>query len=316
MEYGRVEGIVLPVSRLVQGTMMIGTDKLDYVFELLDGVYAQGCNTFDTAHIYCGGEAERALGRWVTARGLREKVVILTKGAHHNQDRKRVTPYDIMSDLQDSLARLGTDYVDIYLLHRDNPDVPVSEIVDALNEQKAAGRIRAFGGSNWSHERIAAANAYASAKGLTPFAASSPQFSLAAPKEEIWEGCASLGGVEATAARKWYAETQLPVFCWSSLARGFLSGAFSAEQLGAMQETGEAMIRCFRSPDNLARLQRASALAAEQGASLPQVALAWVLRQTLNTFALVGCQTPKEFEMNVGAFNINLTPEDAASLLG
>jgi aryl-alcohol dehydrogenase-like predicted oxidoreductase len=208
------------------------------------------------------------------------------------------------------------DYVDIYLLHRDDPDIPIGEIVDALNEQQRAGRVRSFGGSNWSHERIATANAYAHAKGLTPFAASSPQFSLVAPKEEIWEGCVSLGGEAGATARGWYAESGMPVFCWSSLARGFLSGAFSTEELEAMPETGEAMIRCFRSRDNLERYRRACALATHQGASLPQVALAWVLSQPVNSFALVGCQTPKEFEMNAGAFNIKMTPEDAAYLAG
>ena len=179
MEYGHVQGVDKPVSRLVQGTMMLSSRELEQSFALLDAVYALGCNTFDTAHVYGGGDCERTMGQWVNERKLREKVVIIGKGAHHNQDRKRVTPFDITSDIHDSLARFKFSYIDLYLLHRDDPTVPVGPIVEALNEHKRAGRIRAFGGSNWTHERIREANEYATAHGLTPFAASSPNFSLA-----------------------------------------------------------------------------------------------------------------------------------------
>jgi len=150
MQYGQIPGVTKPVARLIQGTVMIGTDKLEASFALLDEILALGGNTFDAAHIYGNGDVERALGRWVAARGVREQVVIVTKGAHHSQDRQRVTPYDITSDLHDSLARLCTDYIDLYLLHRDDPSVPVGPIVEVLNEHRAAGRIHAFGGSNWS----------------------------------------------------------------------------------------------------------------------------------------------------------------------
>ena len=108
MEYGMIPGIDKPISRLVQGTVMVGTDKLDYSFELLDAIYELGCTCFDTAHGYGGGDVERAVGQWIRERDLRDKVVILGKGAHHNRDRKRVTPFDITSDLYDSLARLQT----------------------------------------------------------------------------------------------------------------------------------------------------------------------------------------------------------------
>ena len=109
-----------------------------------------GGNTVDTANVY-GGRSQRARhrGLWMQARGNRDDIVIISKGCHHNADRKRVTPYDLAADIADSLARLRTDYVDIYMLHRDDPSLPVGPIVEALNEHYAAGRIRAFGGSNW-----------------------------------------------------------------------------------------------------------------------------------------------------------------------
>ena len=90
------------------------------------------------------GKAERMLGRWINERGVREQVVIITKGAHYNEDRKRVTPFDITSDLHDSLARLKTDYIDLYILHRDDPDVPVGPIVEILNQHQQAGLISAL----------------------------------------------------------------------------------------------------------------------------------------------------------------------------
>ena len=105
MLYGTLPGINKPISRLVQGTIPIGSTKLDYSFKLLDDVYALGCNTFDTAHVYGSGDNERTFGQWMNDRGLRDKLVILSKGAHHSQDRQRVTPHDITSDIFDSLAR-------------------------------------------------------------------------------------------------------------------------------------------------------------------------------------------------------------------
>ena len=86
---------------------------------------------------------------------------MIGKGAHHNADRKRVTPFDITADLFDSLARFGFDHVDLYLLHRDDPSVPIGPIVEVLNEHFSEGRIKAFGGSNWTPERLREANEYA-----------------------------------------------------------------------------------------------------------------------------------------------------------
>lgn len=177
MKQDNIPGVRNPVSRLVQGTMMLSTERLDESFDLLDGVLEQGGNTFDTAHGYGGGDCEQTLGRWMQERGNRDQINIIGKGAHHSQDRKRVTPFDIASDIHDSLARLQTDFIDIYLLYRDAPDVPVGPIVETLNAHHNGGRLGVFGGSNWSAERIQEANAYAEANGLQSFVVSSPNFS-------------------------------------------------------------------------------------------------------------------------------------------
>ncbi|MBN1283863.1 MAG: aldo/keto reductase [Anaerolineae bacterium] len=315
MQYGNLCGIDKPIARLVQGTVMIGSNRLDESFALLDAIYELGGSAFDTAHVYGNGDTERTLGRWVNDRGLRDEVVIITKGAHHNADRNCVTPYDITAHLHDSLARLKTDYIDLYLLHRDDPAVPVGPIVERLNQHLEEGLIHAFGGSNWSHARIKAANDYAEAHGLTPFAVSSPQFSLAEMVEEPWPNCVSIGGPKGAAAREYYRESQIALFTWSSLAGGFFSGRFTPGNLDTF--TSEPDLTCVNSycyPENFERLARAGALAAAKGLALPQIALAYVLSQPLHIFALVGCHTPDEFKENIAALAVSLTPEEAAWL--
>jgi aryl-alcohol dehydrogenase-like predicted oxidoreductase len=315
MEYGHLPGIDKSISRLVQGTVMIGTDHLERSFRLLDDVYALGCNCFDTGHLYGHGTCERALGHWIEQRGVRDEVVILTKGAHFNADRNRVTPFDITSDLFDSLVRLRTNTIDLYLLHRDDPTVPVGPIVEVLNEHQAAGRIRAFGGSNWSHERIQEANAYAAAHNLTPFVVSSPNFSLAEQIEEPWPDCVSISGPAGEEARAWYQEAQMALFTWSSLAGGFFSGRFTRDNLDAFTSGLDALcVKAYCYEDNFRRLDRAQTLAKAKSRSLPQIAMAWVMNQPLDIYALVGCANGAEFADNVAALDIRLTPEELAWL--
>ncbi|MBK8020719.1 MAG: aldo/keto reductase [Chloroflexi bacterium] len=313
MEYGHIPGIDKPISRLVQGTLMIDSPDGEPGFELLDGVFEQGCTTFDTAHVYGNGKNERLVGQWVRERGIREQVVIIGKGAHHNQDRKRVTPFDVTADIHDSLARFQFETIDLYLLHRDDPSVPVGPIVETLNEHLRAGRIRAFGGSNWSHQRIQEANAYAAAHGLAPFVASSPNLSLARQAEAPWEGCVSISA--DAEARQWYLETQMPIFAWSSLAGGFFSGRFAPDNLHTFETYMDQLaVQSYCTQDNFARLSRVKSLAEERGLSVAQVAMAYVMSLPMNTFALVGCATPAEFRANLDALAVDLPAEVMAWL--
>jgi len=316
MQYGQVPGITKPISRLVQGTMMIHPDQLEESFALLDAVYALGCTTFDTAHVYGGnGDSERAFGQWVRDRGVRDKVVILGKGAHHNQDRQRVTPYDIQADLSDSLARFQLDHIDLYMLHRDDPNVAVGPIVEVLNEELNAGRINAFGGSNWDYRRIEAANEYAASHNLTPFVASSPNFSLARQIEEPWENCVSVSGPDGEEARAWYLAHQMPLFTWSSLAGGFFSGRFRRDNLDTFESYMEkTCVRSYCYEENFQRLDRVEELADAKGLSIPQIATAYVMNQPMEIFALVGCQNGAEFRANMDAMELRLTPEEIAWL--
>jgi aryl-alcohol dehydrogenase-like predicted oxidoreductase len=316
MRYGTIAGVDQPVARLVLGTMIISGREPDRSFRLLDAVFEQGGNAFDTAHVYGGGESERGLGAWMAARGNREQVVIISKGCHHNAERRRVTPFDLAADLHDSLARLQTDYIDVYLLHRDDPSVAIGPIVEALNEHLVAGRIHAFGGSNWTHARIAEANAYAAAHGLVGFAASSPNYGLAEQVVDPWgPGCVSLSGPDARSARAWYVDTQMPVLAYSSLARGFLSGRVTRENFEAVRGTLDAACqRAYCHEVNFRRLDRATELAAERGASVPQIATAYVLGSPMNVFPLVGAASGEEFADTVRAFELALTPQERAWL--
>jgi aryl-alcohol dehydrogenase-like predicted oxidoreductase len=315
MEYGYVPGIEKPISRLVQGTIMVSSQREAESFTLLDGVLEMGCTTFDTAHGYGQGDVERTVGRWVRSRGVREQVVIIGKGAHHNADRRRVTPFDITADIHDSLARFQFDFIDLYLLHRDDPSVPVGPIIDVLNEHKAAGRIGAFGGSNWSVARIQEATAYAEANGLEGFVASSPNFSLAEQAKPPWPDCVSISGPQAEAERAWYAENQMPLFTWSSLAGGFFSGRFNRENLDTFESSLDTLcVETYCFERNFERLDRVAALAEQKGLTIPQIATAYVLSVPLNIFALVGCWTPDEFRANLEASRLKLTPDEIAWL--
>jgi aryl-alcohol dehydrogenase-like predicted oxidoreductase len=315
MKYGNITGLDKPVARLAQGTVQLSGANLEAGFALLDGIFAQGGTTFDTAQVYGGGDSERTLGRWLQERGVRDQVVIITKGAHHNADRSRVTPYDISSDLYDSLARLKTEYVDIYLLHRDDETQPVGPIVEALNQHFQAGRIRVFGGSNWSHARLQAANDYAAEHHLEPFRMSSSNLALADRIQEPWAGCLSIGGAAGAAERDWYVRTQMPLLTWSSLAGGFFSGRFRRDNLDTITRDFERTTAyIYAHEPNFQRLDRAEALAREKGVTAAQIALAYLLHQPLNIYALVGCETAAEFADNAHALEVDLSQADVAWL--
>lgn len=286
---------------------MKGTDYFTHdVYEKasinLDAFLAIGGNTVDSAHIYCGGQSEEVLGRYMEERGNRDHLVILTKGAHHDHHGPRVTKEAIRSDLNESLERLRTDYVELYALHRDDESVPVGAVLEALNEQIEAGRIGAIGGSNWTWHRIAEANRYASEHGLIGFSFSSPNLSLAKANEPFWSGCVSAD--EETIA--WHEKEQLPLLSWSSQARGFFTGRFKPEERSANDD----VVRVFYSDANWERLARAEQLANQKGVTTIQIALAYVLNQPFPACALIGAQNQQELLSCSEGANIKLMREE------
>ena len=315
MKYGEAPGVGKKISRIVQGTIQIKVNDDAAGFAQMDAAWEAGITAVDTAHVYGGGANDKFLGRWIKARGVRDELVVLAKGAHHNDVRRRVTPFDIGADLHDTLARMQVDYIDLYVLHRDDVDVPVEPIIDTLNQYVREGKIKAFGGSNWTTARLAAANAYAAKSGQIPFAISSPQFSLADQKQEPWDNCVTISGPRFAAERQWYAEHKMPVFTWSSMAGGFLSGRFTRENKGGFTEYFDKLaVDCYATEENFERLDRAKQLADAKGLTVPQIALAYVLHYPLDIYALVGAANAEEIKSNVAALNADLSPGEMAYL--
>jgi aryl-alcohol dehydrogenase-like predicted oxidoreductase len=296
--------------------MMLKADRIEWSFELLDAVYETGINTFDAAHVYGGGACDRVFGQWVASRGVRDKIVLMDKCCHPNKDRRRVTPCDITTDLMDCLARLDFDSVDLFVMHRDDEEVPVGPLVETFNEHIDAGRVRAYGGSNWSHERIQEANRYAQERGLVGMTVSSPHYSLAESLDDPWGGTSlSITGSAGADARAWYGETQMPLFPWSSLCGGFFSGRFNRDNLESFTDGADKRcVRCYCGPDNFRRLDRAQELADKRGATAARVALAWVLCGPLNCIPLMAAYTPEQARDNALAVDMELTADEVAWL--
>lgn len=308
MKYRELPALGRPCSRLVLGTMVFQLARRDDWFALLDAYVEAGGNCLDTAFSYHWGETERVIGLWLAARGVREKMILMTKGCHPKADGvSRVSPAEIEKDLHASLEGLRVDSVDLYVLHRDDPRVPVGELIDCLNEHQRAGKFRAFGASNWSAERLEEANAYARAKGLSGFSLSSPNLSLAVPREPRWPGCLSLG----TADLAWYEASQMPLFSWSSQAGGFFTGRFSPEK-----RENEHMVRVYYTEENWRRYDRAEALGRAKGVDANAIALAYVLHQAFPTFAIIGPVTKAELLTSLPAVDVELEPEEVHWLDG
>lgn len=310
MRYGRIAGIEKPIAKLVMGCDNQPTAK--HAAVMFDNYFEYGGNTFDTAYIYGGGRMESLLGTWLANRGVREESVVIGKGAHTPAN----FPDRIAPQLDVSLDRLRTSYVDVYFLHRDNPEVPVGEWLTALNAEQNAGRIRAFGASNWSLARVREANAYAAEHGLAPFAAVSNNFSLAHMVDPVWPGCVTASTAEW---RSWLEAEQMPLLPWSSQARGFftprvdrLRGQVAAATGAGFgnQPSDAELRRCWFSEDNFARRARAVELAAQRGADPIQIALAFVLAQPFPCFALIGPRALAETRSSMAALDLALTADE------
>lgn len=308
MKYGSIPGVEKPVSRLVQGIIQVDRNDEAKGFAQLDSAFASGINCVDTAYIY--GNSDAFLGKWIRERGIRDQVAILAKGAH-DSIRKKVTPFDIQHDLHETLARMQVSYIDLYVLHRDDPSYPVGPIVDVLNQLVKEGKIGAFGGSNWSAERLQAANDYAEKTGQIPFAVSSPNFSLADPLQVPWAGCVTISGDAHQDERDWYKANQMPIFSWSSMAGGFWSGRYSKADLDKYTEGQDKLVKdCYCSDANFERLARAEELGQKKGLTVAQVSLAYIFNYPMNVFTLVGAQTQEEVDANVAALNTTLTEQE------
>ena len=265
----------------------------------LDAFYEAGGNLFDTAYVYGGGKTEAIFGDWHTSRNVpREEIVLIGKGAHS----PLCYPDMIAKQLDQSLERLKTDYVDAYFMHRDNLEVPVREFVDAMDAEVRRGRIRGiFGGSNWTRERMDEAAAYAAKNGKQAPAALSNNFSLAEMLDPIWAGCVAASDDEW---KEWLKSRQIPNFAWSSQGRGFFT-----ERAGRDKHDDEEIVRVWYSDRNFVRRDRAIELAQKLGRHPIHIALAYVIAQPFPVIPLIGPRTIAELEDSLSALDIALTDE-------
>jgi aryl-alcohol dehydrogenase-like predicted oxidoreductase len=293
---GTVPGLDKPLSRLVMG--VDNQEALAHAVTLFDDFVERGGTAFDTAHLYRGGRSELLFGQWLQTRGIRDEVVVIGKGG--------VTPdchpEAVDRQLRESLERMRLDHLDIYLLHRDNEDVPVAEFVDLLDEHRRAGRITAYGVSNWTPRRFDEANEYAGRTGRQPFALLSNQLSLARAYDVPWPGCRH---VSDDASRTWLRERNVTLLAWSSQARGFFTGRARPED-----RADEELVRCFYSDGNFERLRRAQELAGRHGVEPTAIALAWLLHQPYPVFPVIGPRQLSETRSSMTALSVTLTPDE------
>lgn len=305
----------LDVSELCFGCMQLGSRATGDTIDALLHAYRDRGGTFlDTAHCYCfwtergDGSSERIVGDYVRKNNCRDEMVIATKGAHppvpgYRSTEDYMTPCRLKCDIEDSLGRMKIDTIDLYWLHRDDPRVPVGDILDMLNAEVRRGRIRAFGGSNWTAERLDEANQYAAEHRIDAFVGSQPRWSLlqydAMSREKRLEPGVLLHINDDDRQR--HADSQLPVICYGPTGNGFFA-------MGGEQPEK------FANTENKARAARTQQLADQLGATPNQIALAWLRSQPFPVIPILGTASVEHLRDALGAVDVSITPEQATWL--
>jgi 1-deoxyxylulose-5-phosphate synthase len=289
-----VPGLGTPISQLALGTAFYRYEEKQRWFELLDEFVSLGGTLLDSGRHY--GTSEQVIGQWMASRGIREQVVLITKCGHGNCELPAENFEQMVTDeFEKSLELLQTDYIDLYMLHRDNPSVPVARIIDRLNREIDNGRIRTLGASNWTCSRVDEANEYARRHGLTGFATVSNNLSLAVQAQPFYKGLVDVD----QSAERWFQATGIPLIVWSSQARGFFTGRYAPEMQNRMDslesDFDKRMVEVYCTEENFERLRRARELGTSKGGySAMQVALAWLLHKPFKLIPIVGPHTREE----------------------
>lgn len=261
----------------------------------VDKAFDVGINFIDTANVYGGGAAEEFLGEVLTRRP-RDSYILATKLYWPMNGDRGLSREQVFKQIDLSLGRLRTDYVDLYQCHRYDQETPLEETMEALTEVVRQGKARYLGFSEWTADQIRAALALV--PGVEKFVSSQPQYSLLyrVPEREVIPLCKENG---------------ISQIVWSPLAQGALTGKYkpgeepAAGTRAASQQMGWAM-DSYRDDDVLERVQRLGPIAEGLGVTMAQLALAWVLREENVAAAIVGASRPEQVEENAGASGISL----------
>ena len=261
-------------SRLSLGTAPIGTGiSQETAFDVLDRYLAAGGNVLDTAAVYGMGVSEATIGAWMSDRGTRNQVYISTKGGHPAIPtwEKRIKEADIRADMEASLRNLDTECVDVYFLHRDDEDIPVSEIMPILDRLVREGKTRYIGASNWTVARINEANAFAKENALTPFTVSQIMWNGACiNKDKVYDQ--TLVVMDDT-QHTGYAENGMTVMAYTAQAQGL----FSHIQKGGYDSLPASMTATYLNDTTRRRAEIILSVAAETGLSPTALSLAFLL---------------------------------------
>ncbi|GAA1937993.1 aldo/keto reductase [Nocardioides marmoribigeumensis] len=310
MRYARLGSSGLTVSAITLGCMSWGdADRGGHPWVLdeeaargiIRDALEAGITTFDTANVYSGGSSEEFTGRALKDLAAREDVVIATK-VH---GRMRPGPYGaglsrkaILHEIDASLRRLGTDYVDLYQIHRWDPEVPIEETMEALHDVVRAGKARYLGASSMYAWQFAKAQQVAERHGWTPFVSMQDHYNLLYREEEreMLPLCADQG---------------VGVLPWSPLARGRLTRDWDTGT--ARTETDQFGGTLYRDEDR-AIVDQVAAVAERRGLPRAQVALSWLLHQPVVTSPIVGVTKPQHLADAVAAVDVELSPDELEEL--
>ncbi len=311
----KAAGDPIDISAIACGTAEIGgkVGKRES-FSILDYFVEQGGTLIDTAKVYASwyvGDrplSEEMIGFWMHLRGNRHDVVISTKGAHpliSDIGTPRVTPKAILGDIEDSLFALGTDYIDIYWLHRDDPTQPVEGIMETLDKAIREGKIRAIGASNWTAARIGEANAFASANGMQGFAGTQILWSAAKFEEPLnFDDTLVMMSPEDYT---WYKQNDLAVFAYCSQARGVFRKAPAA---GGVARLDEEYRRYFSNDMIEDQIAVAYELAEKYHTTPSSILLAYITSHDVPSVALAGFSNIGQAKDTLDSTDITLTTEE------
>ena len=311
MKYDKIDGVNKDISKLIMGND--NQTYFDEAAKLWDHWMEVGGNAFDTAYIYGGGSMEKLLGEWHRKRNNLNDLVIVAKGAH----TPNCDPASISSQLTESLDRLQTETADIYIMHRDNKDIPVDEFMDVLNDEKNKGRINVFGGSNWTLDRFKEANNWAEENEKEKLKILNNNLALSKMIRPLWDGCISSNDDEIL---KHLEETQTAHLSWSSQARGFFLSEEITQKIedkitsdeSSWRKPGEhssGPLSCYDDEDNRERKKRAFQLATDFGVETQNVAGAWPINLKFPSFALIGPRTVDELVSSLKNLEVELSDE-------